>query len=197
MCRLRGAQLLRFLLPGIVRQQDNIEKAAVIIAFILVGTAALRLSSEPRWEKFTAQDGSFSVFMPTKPKAENQSVMVNGVKMDSHSFSAWSRSGAEFTLSYADAPMPLNAAAGEKMLDTQLQHLSEGDKRQTIAAEKLNVNGYSARKYKGITEDGFAIDEKLFLVGRRIYILLVVDAKGKSSSDVTKFFDSFVFKAED
>jgi hypothetical protein len=188
--------LLRFPLPGNVRQPDNIEKTALIIAFILVGTVVLRLSSVPRWEKFTAQDESFSVFMPTKPNAENQSVTVNGVKLDLHSFSAWSRAGAEFTLPYADAPMALSAA-GEKMLDAQLQHLSEGDERRTIAAEKLNVNGYSARKYKGITKDGFEIDEKLFLVGRRIYILLVVDAKGTASSDVTKFFDSFAFKTED
>jgi len=58
------------------------------------------------------------------------------------------------------------------------------------------VNGYSARQYKGITEDGFEIDEKLFLVGCRIYILLVVNAKDKASSDVTKVFDSFAFKTE-
>jgi hypothetical protein len=76
----------------------KIEKAALILAFILVGTAVLHLSSEPRWEKFTAQAGSFSVFMPAKPKAENQSVTVNGVKMESYLFSPWSRSGAEFTL---------------------------------------------------------------------------------------------------
>jgi len=189
--------MLRFLLRSNVLQSNTIEKAALILAFVLVGTAVLHLSSEPRWEKFTAQDGSFSVFMPTKPKAEDQSVAVNGVKMESHSFSAWSRSGAEFTLSYADAPMPPSAAAGEKMLDAQLQNLTQGDERRMIAAEKLNVNGYPARKYKGITEDGSEADEKLILVGRRIYILLVVHDKGKASSDVTKFFDSFAFKTED
>ena len=88
------------------RSPAHIEKAALILALILVGTAVLHLSSEPRWEKFRAQDRSFSVFMPAKPKAENQSVTVNGVKMESYSFSAWRRSGGEFTLSYADAPAP-------------------------------------------------------------------------------------------
>ena len=189
--------MLRFHLPGNVPQPDNIEKAALILAFILVGTAVLHLSSEPRWQRFTAQDGSFNVFMPKKPKAESQSVTVNGVKVESHSFSAWSRSGAEFTFSYADAPFPPSAAAGEKMLDAQLQTLTKGDERRMIAAEKLNVNGCSARKYKGITEDGSEADEKLFLVGRRLYILLVVHDKGEASSEVTKFFDSFTFKTED
>ena len=189
--------MLRLPLPSNVRQPDNIEKAALILAMILVATEVLHLSSEPRWEKFTAQDGSFSVFMPTKPKAENRSVAVNGVKMESYSFSAWSRSGAEFTLSYTDAPMPPSAAAGEKMLDAQLQNLTQGDERRMIAAEKLNVNGYSARKYQGITEDGSEADEKLFIVGRRLYILLVMHDKGKASSDVTKFFDSFAFKTKD
>jgi hypothetical protein len=59
------------------------------------------------------------------------------------------------------------------------------------------VNGYSARKYKGISEDGSEADEKPFLVGRRFYILLVVHDRGKASSDVTKFYDSFAFKTED
>jgi hypothetical protein len=83
------------------------------------------------------------------------------------------------------------ASAGEKMLDAQRQVLSQGDKNRVLSAEKLSVNGYSVRLYKAIAEDGSQVDEKVYLVRRRLYILLVVHGRGQDEDDVKQFFDSF------
>jgi hypothetical protein len=125
---------------------------------------------------------------------ENESPVLNGVKMEVHSFSAWSQTNAEFTVSYADGPALPTAAAGERMLDAQRQRLSRGDESKILSAEKLIVNGYSVRQYKAIPEDGLQADEKLYLVRRRLYILLVVHDKGRDEDDVKQFFDSFTFE---
>jgi hypothetical protein len=175
-------------------QSENIEKAALIVALIVAGTAILRSLPELRWKKLTSTEGRFSVLMPGKPKAESQSPVINGGKMEAHSFSVFSRTGAEFTISYVDAPVLATAVAGERMLDAQRETLTQGDESRLLSAEKLTVSGYSGRQYKAIVEDGSQVDEKVYLVNRRLYILFVVHDRGKDEDDVKKFFDSFTFK---
>ena len=174
--------------------RDNVEKAALVAALIVLGAVILDSSAASRWKEFTSTEGAFRVLMPEKPKTENQSIAVNGSKMELHSFSAWNRNNAEFTVTYADAQVPPTAAAGEKILDAQGQSLIQGDERRMLSAEKLIVSGYSVRQYKAIAEDGSEADEKLFLVKRRLYTLLVVHDRGRDGDDVKQFFNSFSFQ---
>jgi hypothetical protein len=177
-----------------VWQRDNIEKAALIVAFIVVATAILREASESRWKKFTSAEGAFSVLMPGKPQAENQLLTLNGMKLEAHAFSVQSQTGAYFAISYVDAPTLPKETAGERMLDAQRQVLTQGDESRMLSAENLIVNGYPVRQYKAIVKGNSQADEKLFLVRRRLYILLVVHDKGEDEDDVNQFFGSFTFK---
>jgi hypothetical protein len=177
-----------------VSQGINIEKAALILAFIVAGTMIVGSAMEPHWEKVTSPDGSFTILMPRKPKVENQSVVGNGMRMETHSFVAWSQTDAEYTFSYADSPILPTARAGEKMLDAQRRSLTQGDDSRMLSAEKLTVEGSSVRLYKAIVEGGSQADEKIYLVRRRLYILLVVHDRGKEDENVKKFFDSFTFR---
>lgn len=120
--------------------------------------------------------------------------MANGVKMETHLFSVLSRTGVEFIVSYSDAPILPTAAAGEKILDAQRLALTQGDDSRMLSAEKLTVNGYLGRYYRARTEGGLQADEKLYLVRRRLYILLVVHDRGGDEDDVRRFFDSFTFE---
>ena len=80
------------------------------------------------------------------------------------------------------------------MLDAQRQILTQGDESRMLSAENLVVNGYSVRQYKAIVEGGLQADEKLYLVRRWLYILVVVHHKGEDEEDVKQFFGSFTFK---
>jgi hypothetical protein len=66
-----------------------------------------------------------------------------------------------------------------------------------LSAEKTAVDGYSVRQYRAIVEEGLQADEKLYLVRRRLYILLVVHDRDRDESDVGKFFDSFTFEPKE
>jgi hypothetical protein len=177
-----------------VPELTNIKKAALILVIMVAGSAISRSSSVSGWKKLTSTDGGFSVLMPGKPKAENQSLAIDGVKMEVHSCSAWSRSNGEFTVSYVDAPALMTEAAGERMLDDQGRRLTQGDDRRMLSTDSLTVNGYSVRQYRAIVEGGLQADEKVYLVKRRLYILLVVHDRDQDKDDVTKFFGSFTFK---
>jgi hypothetical protein len=107
--------------------------------------------------------------MPRKPKAETRSTALNGMKLETISFSASSRTDAFFGVASIDAPTSL-AAAAEKALDDQVQNLIHGDENRLLSAEKLTLKGYPGRWYKAIVEGGSQADEKLYLIKRRLYV---------------------------
>lgn len=177
--------------------RDPIEKAALIVAFIAIATVVVRVASEPQWKEFTSREDGFSVLFPGKPKIEKQSLVVSGIKLEVHSLSAWSRTNAQFTFSYADAPAAPTAEATEGMLDAQRKALVRGDESRILSAEKLTINGFPVRRYKAIVEGGSEADEKLYAVKRRLYILLVVHDRERDRQDVEKFFGSFKFEPKE
>jgi hypothetical protein len=164
---------------------------------IVVGTAILKQASGSRWKKVTSSEGAFTILMPGKPKEEKETQVINGMTLEVHQFSAWSRTDGQFSVGYVDAPVLPTVDAGERMLDAQRQVLTHGDDNRMLSAEKMTVNGYSVRRYKAIVKEGLQADEKLYLVKRRLYTLLVVHDKGRDDGDVKKFFDSFTFEPKE
>jgi hypothetical protein len=179
-----------------VAQLDRIKKIALASTLVIAGTAILAKSSESRWRKVASGEGAgaFSVLMPEKPKVETETLTVNGVKMEAHSLSAWSRANGHFSVTYADAQVLPAIATPESILDAQRHALTQGDEKRMLSAESLIVNGYPVRQYKAIAEDGSQTDERVYLVKRRLYILLVVHDRNGDEADVKKFFDSFTFE---
>ena len=177
-----------------VAQRNKIAGVALIVlALVLMGTEvllqSLRQRYESHWKKFTSTEGNFSVVMPGKPKEETQSFLINGVKMEEHRFSVLF-GNASFAVSYLDGPVLLTPAAGERMLDAVGQALTQGDGSKTLSAYKLIVNDYPVREYKTMAEDGSQTDIKLYLVRRRLYILIVAQDR-VTYHEVNRFFDSF------
>ena len=171
----------------------DIEKIALIFAFVVAGMGILHYATQSHWQKFVSAEGAFSVLMPGKPKQEARSFQVREVKVEGQSFSAWSRTNALFTVLYASASVLPTAPQQELIFNAQRQSLTQGDETRIISAEKMVVNGYPVRQYKAITEDGSQADERIYLVERRLYVLLVLHHRDQDEPDVKKFFDSFAF----
>lgn len=174
----------------------NVEKLALIAAFLVVGFAVLRYASEARWKKFASAEGAFSVLMPGKPHQERLSFQVKGIVIEGQSFSASSRTNALFTVVYANASVLPTPAQVESILRAERQVLTRGDESRIISADSMVVKGYPIRHYRAITEDGSQADERIFIVERRLYILLVLHDRTRDEPDVKKFFDSFFFEPE-
>lgn len=174
--------------------QFTIEKLALIFAFIVAGTAVLHYTSQSHWQKLVSAEGAFNVLMPGKPKQEALSFQVREVRVEGQSFSALSQRNAQFSVVYAQASVLPTAPQQELIFDAQRKVLTHGDETRLISAEKMVVNGYPVRQYKAVTEDGSQADERLYIVERRLYMLLVLHDRRQDEPDVKTFFDSFVFK---
>ena len=176
-------------------QQFDIEKAAILLAFVVAGTFIVRQASAARWKKISSREGGFACLMPASPKIDSQTIEVNGMKVQGKAFSAWNRANSEFTLAYFDTPGTLSQEETEKWLDRQGQMLTQGDESRMVFAQKLALKGYSGRHYTAHTENNTDADEMVYLVKRRLYFLIVVqDRGGGDQEDVKRFFESFTFE---
>jgi len=168
------------------------------LAVTLTGGALLPSMSALEWNKFSPRGETFSVLLPGpsvllpgKPKEEIYSTEVNGIRLEGHSFSAWG-GAAEFTVAYADSPVPVTAGKAEGLLDTPG---CAGYK--ILSATKMTINGYPARRCRCMADEkGLQIDVLTVWYGRRLYIL-VVHHKGQDEADVERFFKSFTFTASE
>ena len=82
----------------------------------------------------------------------------------------------------------------ESFFDAERRMLTQGDETRMISAEKMVVNGFPVRQYKAVTEGGSEADVRVYVVERRLYVLLVVHDRKREEPDVKKFFDSFAFE---
>ena len=176
-------------------QADRVEKAALILALILVGNAVLEHALGSKWKKFTSAEGSFSVLMPGKPENETQSFSVGEVEIEEHSFVVHSRMYGDFTLGYIDNPAISDPSRAEAVFDWQAPVLRHP--QDIISSERMAINGFPVRQYKIRAEADLLADERIYLVGRRMYVLLVVHGKDNDESGVTRFFESFTFQPGD
>ena len=172
----------------------SVGKLGLVFAFSLVGIFVLHHASQAHWQKLVSAEGAFSVLMPEKPNQKALSFQVKGIIVEGKSFFASSRTDALFTVAYATASVLPTGPQVESIFDAQRQVLTQGDETRMISAEKIVVNGYPVRQYKAVTEDGSAADERVYIVERRLYILLVLHDRKREEPDVKKFFDSFVFE---
>jgi hypothetical protein len=178
-----------------VYQKMNVEKVAVIIALIIAANFVLRQATTG-WKKITSPEGAFTCLMPATPKVDSQTFETSGIKLQGKVLSARNRANSQFTLSYFDGPTSLSTEEGEKMLDRQGQFLTQGDSSRMVFAEKLVLRGYSGRHYTAHTENNTETDEMVYLVKRRLYLLLVVHDRGGAQEDVKRFFESFVIEPQ-
>lgn len=63
-------------------QQQIIERTALTLTFIVAGTVLSQQVLESRWKKFTSREGACTILMPGKPKAENETRVIVGMKME-------------------------------------------------------------------------------------------------------------------
>jgi len=165
-----------------------------MIALVVAGAYVVRQASGENWKKFTSAEGAFACMMPTTPKSTTQPIEAFGIKLEAHIFTAWDRANSMFTVSYVDGSKMLTEEEGEKMLDRQGQNLTQGDESRMMVAQKLVLKGYSGRHYRAKIENNSEADEMVYLVGRRLYTLLVVHDNNSAQDSVRRFFDSFAFE---
>jgi hypothetical protein len=157
---------------------------------IFVIIAAAGAQSDP----YSSKEGNYRAMFPSTPKTAKQNLPgPAGVKVTAHSATVKDRNGAVYGVNYTEFPN-----ATEAMLDAAVDAMIKSAKMKPSSREKIDLDGHPGRDVKfevdpprGTKEKGLG-QAKCFLVGKRIYQVLVIGPESKVSTDEIKaFVDSF------
>ncbi len=164
---------------------------AIAILIGVMGSVAFAQETSA-WTSFTSAEGRFTVLMPSKPKIEDKDTDTTQGTLPLHLFSS-SNDNAYFLISYNDFP---------NLDETNLQAALEAGRTgaiqsmggELVSERKISIGNNPGLEFraKKISEGSEIIaNARLYLVGRRLYQLLVLAYKPHADSpDIQRFLTS-------
>jgi hypothetical protein len=165
---------------------------AIVLAGLLLYQSISGHQSAQRWVKFSSPEGRFEILMPGEP--------VTGAVIDLplpkftaklHPFSALRPPSFGLMCGYAD--FPFKPEDTTKTFDESRDGSIRGIHGKLIAEQNLMLNGYSGRRFRSTAQGSSFIDEEMYLVGQRFYLITVFSKTESPDKDIDKVFDSFRF----
>jgi hypothetical protein len=148
------------------------------------------------WEKFVSPDGAFAIMFPQKPVDSQYWMDSPAGKLVIHSYKHIGT--ASYFLSYTDYPAPIDRPENKKT--EALDHAREGGLRavngRLLSQSDISIKGHPGRLIVVDSPngpDGSLIQNRVYLVGNRLYSMQVAIPKGAQVTDTAaeKFLDSF------
>lgn len=142
------------------------------------------------WQQLNSKDGNFTVLMPGVAAEDTEVIETSAGTLQ---FKGWSseQPATKFFVAYADYPSTAQLGNPEALLADLSAQLYPAAQEIARSERPLSVNGYPGREDK-LEQRGKRVTGRLFLVDRRLYILLVGEDNPASSADkVAKFLESF------
>jgi hypothetical protein len=149
------------------------------------------------WKTYTAKQGKFSILMPgnarvasrpmTLPTGDRSTVwIVGGTDQDS------SKTG--YISGYADLPMSFDpkSNAAQVGVNSEIQDFVTTRDLQVISQSRFALKGFPGQEVRYRTPQGGTGQYRVFLVNRRVYILIAESAQRSiSQQKVDRFMQSF------
>lgn len=165
--------------------------AATLLA-ILTSTACNRTPAY-EWRPLEAPDGTFSVALPGDAvKEDTPTKSVTGGYFIVHSFKSRASKNAAYGCSWWEDPS-FKGRTAEQILETARGSGLSGINGKLLTEKRLIFRGHPARDIQAIARGNATYDNRLVVVGNRLYTLLVLDVSGnRDRQNVEKFFNSLV-----
>lgn len=145
------------------------------------------------WTLFTAQDGSFQVLLPGPAEADRSEREADGGEIVDYSVNT-SLGGAVYSVEYSQFPTPEAAKKAHQEKLSDIRSHSEG---KLLSEEEATLDGVPGLMF--VLEDlqGDEFRNVVYLVGNRVYDILVVPQKGTDadSEAADRMVESFKFKS--
>jgi len=143
------------------------------------------------WKEFKSTKGQFSLTLPGTPKEQTETINTQAGDIDLHLF-LLEKSDIAYMVGYSDYPEDLlKVAKPQQILDGARDGAVSNVKGELLQEKTATLKGHKGREIKIKTEKGI-IRARLFLVGSRLYQLMVITGKEKAlSKNIEKSFDSF------
>jgi hypothetical protein len=174
-------------------------KKTLTVSFfvVLVHSLAFGFQRGAPWQPFNSPEGKFNVLTPSKPKLQIDDVDSPSGKLQYYRFTSVSKIGL-FSITYFDHPeLPKDAGQIEARIDVIRDGILGSLGGERISEKKIRLFGYPGREFAVKKAEQGSEDLlyqwRIFLVGRRVYqVVVATDRKDSGSPDVAKFFTSFV-----
>lgn len=151
---------------------------------------------QPQWQQIGSQDGRFALMMPEFPEYDVQEVLTPVGPLDLHIFSVSSEDSV-FMAAYNDYPeFVVSSSDVGKMLDGARDGAVSNVDGTLLSENQIRLQGYPGRELwieaDVDGEEGLA-RARIFLVGRRMYQILVAGPKRQfPSQDAERCLNSFL-----
>ncbi len=171
-------------------------KILICTAIVLAGLLFFHVLSghedAQRWVKFSSPEGRFGILMPGEPVA-GKVIELKLPKFTAkvHPFSALRLPSFGLMCGYADFPFaPKNTS---EIFDRTRNGSIRGVEGKLISEENLTLGGFSGRRFRSTAQENSFIDEEMYLVGQRFYLITVISKTESPDKDINRVFDSFRF----
>ncbi len=172
-----------------------------IVIFCLFASFCLSCSSNTgKWDRYTAKDGSFSVFMPTPVEAYDKTEMTPFGKQVVH-YVTWKPATFElnkfrlFQISYTDCPRQFTSDSTRMnaALDSSISMRKKDFTELEILSEPIVQNGYPGREFIYDPPKNNVITTVKECIGNNKKFDLTVIAKKDypTNAEVANFYNSF------
>ena len=171
--------------------------AVLTAALLLLTTGFLQIKdgrAQPGWIVFSPEGGGFSVALPGQP---TRRPLPHNTKAEPSPAPLYELTSGDFAyvVSYIDYPFSAEGAERDELLDKGAEAGITGAGGKVVSSKPISLGGHPGREVEGEVK-GVAYRSRVYLVDRRLYLLIVWQRPGSAGSEnAAKFFESFKLAA--
>ncbi|HWS52729.1 MAG TPA: hypothetical protein VN228_01270 [Pyrinomonadaceae bacterium] len=168
-----------------------------LAALVLVLTAALTAAAQQPagWVKFSPAGSSFTVLMPTEPKADTKTAQSPHGPYTTNLFSSVTPAREIYMVGWVDYDPKFNFGV-QAELEANRDNFVKNVKAKLLSSTPIKLGTHPGIEFKAELTGQADIVSRVYVVGRRPYQLIIVSPAGRASAaDRERFFSSFQLDA--
>ena len=169
-------------------------RLAAALAALVIAAAVPAAAAPPaaQWKEFRSPDGGFVVLLPGEPSLDRKSMQTDFGAIDMHMYTVAS-DNMYCSVAFYDVPTGIGKTNDVLLEDTCNGFVKGANLTEKAERRAISLGAHPGREIIGESPDGaFLLMARYYLVGKRIYLVMVGTAIAEASSpDVGRYLDSF------
>jgi hypothetical protein len=170
------------------------KRTAALLVIVLAAIVAEAFQDASAWIKFESPTGLFSVLMPAQPTEQKETKDSPYGPYTTTLFIS-KGSGEVYMTGWVDYDAKYNFDT-QKELEANRDNFAQAVKATVNNTTKITFKGNPGIEFDGTSPD-YAFKSRVYIIGRRPYMLIAIFASGaESSPTINKFLSSFELKSK-
>jgi len=165
------------------------KRTAAVLLILLAASLAVGFQDASEWIKFKSTPGQFSVLMPAQPTEEKETKGSASGPYTTNLFQSQGN-GEVYIAAWVDYDPKINVDA-QKELDANRDNFVKAVAGTLGSTTRVTLKDHPGIEFEG-TAPNFSFKSRVYVVGRRPYMLIVLYPPGGGGSPtINKFISSF------